>query len=80
MLGGFNSHLPFRGMEVLAMMNVVTGVFVESALGSAREDGMDAMDPWTHGGAYDYDIWCICWWIDKFSFDWINEIRLDQIR
>ena len=26
------------GCEVLAMMNVVTGVFVESALGSARED------------------------------------------
>ena len=26
-------------VQVLAMMNVVTGVFVESALGSAREAG-----------------------------------------
>eukprot|EP00913_Durusdinium_trenchii_P003197 g2957.t1 len=28
----------FSRQTVLAMMNVVTGVFVESALGSARED------------------------------------------
>lgn len=60
----------FSDLEVLAMMNVVTGVFVESALGSARED----QKHWPKmGEPYDYDICVdnvsIKIWIDWNSLD-----------
>ena len=41
-------------VEVLAMMNVVTGVFVESALGSAREEQRNGL----MGEPYDDMIRC----------------------